>query len=1133
VYPAQAPSPYTYARLLGRASALRPLAAVAFFILLGLPSSRAEEHLAKAPPELSEAGIPNFVIYSAQTMGIQGLPSDLQRLPDGRMLVVGQRDLCFGDGTRWEIFRQDDGIADPIPKQIAINQDGRFISPVQDGWAEIVFGENGRWHFGPPTLFDPLAKRAVADFLHAEHIGGHWYWHSLSGSIVNWDLAGLPRVLGSLNSIDYLFGFHDAVYASDLSNGALTSFDVNTGATRQVERGEAQEMANTICSSAPLDESSILIGTNSRGVQRFDGLQRTPLFRQGVLSGGRRINYLCQTVGGFYAAAVESYGIVFFSREGRILQILGRNSDHRLARVQKLINTGDGLIWALLSDGVARIEFPSRLSEYDSLLDSGLNFVRPYRLNGRLWIHADGKLYQAQYAEDGRLSGFIPNSPPSGFVFTFCDKLERPLALCGDSAYEFDGRSWRDVLPSLGNARILTRSPADGRWLYAAPGELGWIDFSQRPYHLERLPVPRLSLCYGSTIDPAGRVWLELGNSLVARIPSLGRPQDIEFFDSTNGIPDGWAATTLLDGELRLNCANRLMRFDETSRQFKDDAELIERYPELRDSGGRAMEDARGGLWISPLDGVRILHNFRSKSKQWLERLPEGFKPNNFWDDESGVVWMHDTRHFMRYDPDMPQSAQQPIRVVITKVHLLGSNRTLVMPGDRLPELAYSDNSLGLHFLAPGNSLGQQVSFEFMLEGQQNHWISTGIAGSTLLNRLKEGSYRLRLRPVVGKLPGEETQLAFEIRPPWFRTLYAYLGFGSLGLLAIVSAILMPTNIERRNKRLLERLVAQRTRELNETNSLLARQMKETLQKSAELQASEERFRKLNAELEQRVGDRTEELKRQVVSVEKLNRELIQTQAEISRSAARLQEVNASLLVANHELESFSYTVSHDLRAPLRNVTGFIELMKKRLEAADDPETRRFLDIIISEAKRMGTLIDDLLSFSRIGRTEMRQQSVDLASLVEQCKRDLLQEMAGRQIEWQVQPMPAVLADKALIKQVLANLLGNALKFTRTRSTPVIEVGCVSGADKSSATFYVRDNGVGFNPQYIDKLFRVFQRLHSAKDFEGTGIGLANVKRIITRHGGRVWAEGSTNGGATFYFTLKLASPTILPPGQS
>jgi signal transduction histidine kinase len=1123
VYPALAPT-YTSPTQIGRPS-LQRLVTVVLHFLLGAALASGQERMAKAPVELSEAGVPSFVIYSAQSMGIQGLPSDLQRLPDGRILVVGQRDLCFGDGTRWELFRQDDGVSDPIPKQIAVTPDGHFISPVQDGWAEIVFGDNGRWHFGTPTLFNPLAKRSVADFLHAEHIGSHWYWHSQSGSIVKWDLSGTPSVLGSLNSIDYLFGLHDSVYASDLSNGGLTRFDVSSGASELIDKGEAQEMANTICSSAPLDEESILIGTNARGVQRFDGSHRTPLFRQGVLSGGRRINYLCQTVGGFYAAAVESYGIVFFTREGRILQILGRNSDHRLARVQKLLNTGDGLVWALLSDGVARIEFPSRLSEYESLLDSGLNFVRPYRLGGRLWVHADGRLYQALYAEDGRLTGFVPNNPPTPFVFTFCDKLERPLALCGDAAYEFDGRAWRNVLPSLANARILARSPEDGRWLYAAPGELGWIDFSQHPYHLERIPVTRLSLCYGATLDPAGRLWLELGNSLLARIPSLSRPQEIEFLGTANGIPDGWAATSVIDGELRLCCANRLMRFDEQTRQFQDDKELFDRHPELNDSSGRAMEDARGGLWISPLDSVRIHHNFRSKAKQWLERLPEGFKPNNFWDDESGVVWMHDARRFMRYDPDMPQAAQQPIRVVITRVHLLGSNRTIVMPGDRLPELSYSDNSLSLHFLAPGNPLGQQVSFEFMLEGQQNQWTSTGISGSTLFNRLKEGSYRLRLRPVVGNLPGEETQLFFEIRAPWFRTIYAYLGFGSLGMLAVASAILLPAGIERRNKRLMERLVARRTQELNDTNSLLARQVKETLQKSVALKASEERYRELNAELEKRVNERTEELKRQVHSVEKLNRELMHSQAEISRSASRLQEVNASLLVANHELESFSYTVSHDLRAPLRNVTGFIELLKKRVEADHDPETRRFLDIIISEAKRMGTLIDDLLSFSRIGRTEMRQQSVDLSALVEQCKRDLLQEMAGRQVEWQLQPMPAVLADKALLKQVLANLLGNALKFTRTRETARIEVGCVTGTDLSSATFYVRDNGVGFNPQYIDKLFRVFQRLHSAKDFEGTGIGLANVKRIITRHGGRVWAEGSPDGGATFYFTLKLANP--------
>lgn len=234
----------------------------------------------------------------------------------------------------------------------------------------------------------------------------------------------------------------------------------------------------------------------------------------------------------------------------------------------------------------------------------------------------------------------------------------------------------------------------------------------------------------------------------------------------------------------------------------------------------------------------------------------------------------------------------------------------------------------------------------------------------------------------------------------------------------------------------------------------------------------------------------------------------------------RVEERTRQLAEANKELESFSYTVSHDLRAPLRHVHGYVELLTAECADQLSPQAQDYLKVIAAASIEMGQLIDDLLAFSRMSRTELRAESVRLDEVVQESIRALEMATRDRNILWKIAPLPAVLGDRAMLRQVFANLIDNAVKYSRQRDPAEIEIGC-TGEEDGRAVFFVRDNGAGFNMKYVHNLFGVFQRLHKASQFEGTGIGLATVQRIIHRHGGRVWAEGTLNCGATFYFTLK------------
>ena len=348
---------------------------------------------------------------------------------------------------------------------------------------------------------------------------------------------------------------------------------------------------------------------------------------------------------------------------------------------------------------------------------------------------------------------------------------------------------------------------------------------------------------------------------MVGRVDASQPELKCELFGNQHGLTRDWVEIYVLDGIARFHASNLHYLFDDEQRQFVQDSKLLVSYPPLENAGGRPVMDALQRLWFTSRGAPHALDYSPSGGKQPIAIPPLDFFPTIYTLEDNGVAWLSDRRRLARVDLRLPSPPQLPLKALITSVQFSASGRRLYAPGSSLDALPYNDNSLGFSFAAPANPFAEPVSFEVLLEGSGGQWVSTGSVGSATFNRLKEGNYIFRVRPVArGSAPGAEARVAFTVRPPWYRTTLAWILYVGAAIGFVSFAAWLSSFLQRRENERLERLVTERTRELNTTNHQLGLQIVETTEKSTALSASEERYRVLNTDLEHRVEARTAEL---------------------------------------------------------------------------------------------------------------------------------------------------------------------------------------------------------------------------------------------------------------------------------
>jgi signal transduction histidine kinase/ligand-binding sensor domain-containing protein len=916
------------------------------------------------------------------------------------------------------------------------------------------------------------------------------------------------------------------------TNAGLDAFDKRTGRAVRFDpapavRGAAAPVLVNLVRLA--EGNRLLVGTES-GAVWFDRASHrfAPLLNEKGQVAPELLSYI-RAVGysrdGRYYWFGTSDGVVRYElatgTTQRIVGVPGVPGAFATNQIRSLLVDDAGGIWAApQGDAVYRYDpgaspvasLRSVPGAADSLARNNM-FGVAEDAAGALWVGTDGAGVDRVDPTTGQARHFAyqpgdPNSLPDNFV--------RSVAVGGDGAIwvatvrggvaridpdtnrvtRFQHDPQRPDGLDSNNVRTVYRDRQDRIWIGTTEGSLHRYDAATKTIHRVPLVIDgnRLYGVLDFLVGADGSYWIATYGHGLARVKPDGTMSVFRTNPSDPASLSGDSAWTICEdqqGTIWVGTSSGLDAIDPRTSS-------VRRYSEadrLASNAVRAIvEDRDRALWVATDRGLSrrdpVTGEFRTYTAE------DGFVSSSF--SYKTALRLRDGRlcfggadGLILFDPSRLTENRLAPRVVLTAL-MLGSTvvdvgapgSPLVRDIDRTDPLVLGPQhrSFAIEFSALNYRFPAKNQFRYRLDGfdpSPNWNLVDSTHREARYTGLPPGEYVLRVTGSNNEGIWNRTPRAIRIiiEPPWWRTRTAQLSYWMVGAGLVIGFVQLRTRAHRRE--------LARQRAINEALQRLGDERQDTLR---QLEASQAALQQLNADLERRVQSRT-----------------------------------AQLEAANQELEAFSYSVSHDLRTPLRAIDGFSKLALTEQGESFHPKTVRYLGLVRESTAQMARLIDDLLAFSRLGRQPLTRREVDMRDLVERVLIALAAERGERAITISIGDLPVCDGDRALLKQVWLNLLGNALKFTRGFDPARIEVG--SEVVDGVVSYFVRDTGAGFDMTYASKLFGVFQRLHTAEQYDGTGVGLAIVQRIVHRHGGRVWAHGVPNQGATFWFTIGRDGP--------